>query len=31
MAIYIIAVIYLTCRKNIVVTYVEPQTDEAAD
>ncbi|KAB1993613.1 hypothetical protein ES319_D13G042700v1 [Gossypium barbadense] len=24
MAIYIIAVIYLTCRKDIVVTYVEP-------
>ncbi|KAK8293897.1 hypothetical protein V6Z12_D06G219600 [Gossypium hirsutum] len=31
MAIYIIAVIYLTCRKDIVVTYVEPQTDEAVD
>nr|KJB78768.1 hypothetical protein B456_013G043000 [Gossypium raimondii] len=30
-AIYIIAVIYLTCRKDIVVTYVEPQTYEAAD
>ncbi|KAG4110265.1 hypothetical protein ERO13_D13G038301v2 [Gossypium hirsutum] len=24
MAIYIIVVIYLTCRKDIVVTYVEP-------
>ncbi|MBA0838715.1 hypothetical protein Goarm_004511, partial [Gossypium armourianum] len=31
MAIYIIAVIYLTFRKDIVVTYVEPQKDEAAD
>ncbi|KAK8259231.1 hypothetical protein V6Z11_D13G043000 [Gossypium hirsutum] len=31
MAIYIIAIIFLTCRKDIVVTYVEPQTNEAAD
>ncbi|MBA0810191.1 hypothetical protein Gohar_002204, partial [Gossypium harknessii] len=31
MAIYIIAVIYLTFRKDIVVTYVEPQKDEAVD
>ncbi|KAH1057458.1 hypothetical protein J1N35_035523 [Gossypium stocksii] len=31
MAIYIIAVIYLTFRKDIVVTYVEPEKDEAAD
>ncbi|MBA0634281.1 hypothetical protein Godav_005242, partial [Gossypium davidsonii] len=31
MAISIIAIIYLTCREDIVVTYVEPQTDEAVD
>ncbi|TYI24148.1 hypothetical protein ES332_A06G213500v1 [Gossypium tomentosum] len=31
MVFYIIAVIYLTCKKDIVVTYVEPQTYEATD
>ncbi|GMJ15190.1 natural resistance-associated macrophage protein 1 [Hibiscus trionum] len=28
MAVYIIAVIYLTFRKDVVVTYMEPQKDE---
>ncbi|KAE8719581.1 Metal transporter Nramp1 [Hibiscus syriacus] len=31
MAVYIIAILYLTFRKDVVVTYIEPQKDEPTD
>ncbi|KAK8600851.1 hypothetical protein V6N13_059410 [Hibiscus sabdariffa] len=31
MVVYIVAVIYLTFRKDVVVTYIEPQKDEPVD